>query len=314
VTRLALAAKVIPGWYSGNKWHVPAITEVVRREAAITREKPIVTADFAALVEPPHKVLCMATVKAGLTAMRGLAKRLQKVCTAAFSHDSLLEITPAGVSKATALAEVCRALRISREHTPAIGDSENDIAMVAGAGIGIAMGNAIPSVKRVADWITGTNEGGGVAQAIDRFRLIAAGRARHRKERSMATTFEAAAARKRSCTDIFKASGLIWAFVLLCVAAAIISPTFLNPFNLVNVLRQIALFGIVSIGLTFVILTRGIDLSVGSLVGVVAVATALLLSAGVPILVTILLALMIGAALGALNGAASCLAGCRPSS
>ncbi len=77
-----------------------------------------------------------------------------------------------------------------------------------------------------------------------------------------------------------RASGLLWVLLALCIAAALISDAFLNPFNLVNVARQIALFGIVSVGMTFVILTAGIDLSVGSIVAVTAVVSALLLDAG----------------------------------
>ena len=70
-----------------------------------------------------------------------------------------------------------------------------------------------------------------------------------------------------------RTSGLIWVLLIMCAVAAFVSDAFLNPFNLINVLRQIALFGIVSIGMTFVILTAGIDLSVGSIVAVVAVAS-----------------------------------------
>ena len=81
----------------------------------------------------------------------------------------------------------------------------------------------------------------------------------------------------------FSASGLIWVLLVMCAAAALISDAFLNPFNLINVLRQIALFGIVSIGMTFVILTAGIDLSVGSIVAVAAVVSAMMLDAGMPI-------------------------------
>src|SRR5687768_8025053 len=68
-----------------------------------------------------------------------------------------------------------------------------------------------------------------------------------------------------------RTSGLIWVLLAMCIVAALISPAFLNTFNIINVLRQIALFGIVSIGMTFVILTAGIDLSVGSIVAVTAV-------------------------------------------
>jgi ribose/xylose/arabinose/galactoside ABC-type transport system permease subunit len=99
-----------------------------------------------------------------------------------------------------------------------------------------------------------------------------------------------------------RSSGLIVVLLVMCVAAALISPAFLNPFNLVNVLRQIALFGIVSVGMTFVILTAGIDLSVGSIVAVAAVVSALMLDAGVPIPLVLAAGLVIGTAMGAVNG------------
>jgi 5-amino-6-(5-phospho-D-ribitylamino)uracil phosphatase len=73
------------------------------------------------------------------------------------------------------VAGLSRSLGIPPEATAAVGDSENDIAMIAAAGIGIAMGNAIGRVKEAAAWITGTNEDAGVALVIDR--LLAAGHA-----------------------------------------------------------------------------------------------------------------------------------------
>lgn len=103
--------------------------------------------------------------------------------------------------------------------------------------------------------------------------------------------------------SLVQSLGLFWVLVALCAVAIYLSPSFLQVGNLMNVGRQIALFGIVSIGMTFVILTRGIDLSVGSIVGVVAVSSAMLLSSGTPIPVVIVLALVMGAVLGALNGA-----------
>ncbi|MDP9634811.1 MULTISPECIES: ABC transporter permease [unclassified Ensifer] len=102
--------------------------------------------------------------------------------------------------------------------------------------------------------------------------------------------------------SVAQSLGLFWVLVALCAVAIYLSPSFLQIGNLMNVGRQIALFGIVSIGMTFVILTRGIDLSVGSIVGVVAVSSAMLLSSGTAIPVVIFLALLMGAALGALNG------------
>lgn len=102
--------------------------------------------------------------------------------------------------------------------------------------------------------------------------------------------------------SLIQSLGLFWVLVALCAVAIYLSPSFLQVGNLMNVGRQIALFGIVSIGMTFVILTRGIDLSVGSIVGVVAVTSAMLLSSGMPIPVVIVLALLMGAAFGAING------------
>lgn len=70
------------------------------------------------------------------------------------------------------------------------------------------------------------------------------------------------ALRRNVLPTLMRRSGLIWVFILLCIVAALISPSFLNPANLLNVARQVALFGIISVGMTFVILTKGIDRSI----------------------------------------------------
>ena len=65
--------------------------------------------------------------------------------------------------------------------------------------------------------------------------------------------------------------GVLAALVLLVIAASLLSPRFLTVPNLLNVLRQASIVGILAIGMTFVILTRGIDLSVGSILGIAVV-------------------------------------------
>jgi ribose transport system permease protein len=109
-----------------------------------------------------------------------------------------------------------------------------------------------------------------------------------------------------------QALGLLWVLIALCGVAIWLSPSFIQVGNLLNVGRQVALFGIVSVGMTFVILTRGIDLSVGSIVGVVAVASAMMLASGVSIPVTMAAALAFGALLGAFNGAGVAFFGMPP--
>jgi len=97
-------------------------------------------------------------------------------------------------------------------------------------------------------------------------------------------------------------SGLFIALLLLVITAALVSDAFLSPINLVNVFRQVALYGIVGIGLTLVILTAGIDLSVGSIVAVVSVSAAMMLNLGWPVPLVIAAGLGIGLVFGVVNG------------
>ena len=97
-------------------------------------------------------------------------------------------------------------------------------------------------------------------------------------------------------------AGLAIVLLLLVISASFISSHFLNPINILNVLRQVALYGILGVGMTFVILTKGIDLSVGSTVALVGVVGALLMKRGVPIPLMIAICLALGAVVGAVNG------------
>lgn len=80
----------------------------------------------------------------------------------------ILEITRAGVSKWEALHDIARDEEIEPSEIAAIGDDTNDTEMIARAGIGIAMANAVEEVKAVADFVTDSNDDDGVARAIER--------------------------------------------------------------------------------------------------------------------------------------------------
>src|SRR4051812_19342517 len=70
-------------------------------------------------------------------------------------------------------------------------------------------------------------------------------------------------------------------FLLVLMAAfALLSPRFMSPLNLFNVMRQVSIYGLLAIGMTFVILTRGIDLSVGSVVALAGLAAAVVAKGG----------------------------------
>ena len=99
-----------------------------------------------------------------------------------------------------------------------------------------------------------------------------------------------------------KSMGILWALVLICIIASIVSPNFLKVSNIVNVVRSVSINGIIAIGMTFVVLTGGVDLSVGSIVGVVAVSMAMLFQRGVSPVLSVIVGLIIGALFGLING------------
>jgi ribose/xylose/arabinose/galactoside ABC-type transport system permease subunit len=101
----------------------------------------------------------------------------------------------------------------------------------------------------------------------------------------------------------FQKYGLLMSLLLLCLALSVASDRFLTGDNLLNVLRQSSINGIISIGMMMVILTRGIDLSVGSVLALSAVIGAdMLKNEGMPVLQAIGICLLVGAAAGAVNG------------
>ncbi len=104
--------------------------------------------------------------------------------------------------------------------------------------------------------------------------------------------------------------------VLLIVVFTVLEPKFLTPYNVFNTLRQVSVIGLIALGMTFVILTAGIDLSVGSVVAFAGLAGALVakgglddrfavgaaVAAGNPVWLAMLTAIVVGMACGALQG------------
>ena len=111
-----------------------------------------------------------------------------------------------------------------------------------------------------------------------------------------------AASRSRGSMRFLGRNGILLALIILLIIGATLSPHFLTVNNLANVARNTSIVGIVGIGMTFVILTRGIDLSVGSMLGFTAIVFALLLGSGVPWPLAIPLTIVAGAMVGSLNG------------
>lgn len=82
-----------------------------------------------------------------------------------------VEVFASGASKGNALQALADHLGIRKEEAACIGDGENDLSMFRAAGLKIAMGNAVPELKKAADIITGTNDRDGAAEAVRRYIL-----------------------------------------------------------------------------------------------------------------------------------------------
>jgi ribose transport system permease protein len=98
---------------------------------------------------------------------------------------------------------------------------------------------------------------------------------------------------------------LLIIFVALCVVASILSPAFLTAQNISNLLQQSSLVGIVAVGMTFVILVAGIDLSVGSVAAFAGMSVAILISHGTAWPLAMGVSLLAGAVFGAMMGSLS---------
>src|SRR5262245_46587222 len=100
-----------------------------------------------------------------------------------------------------------------------------------------------------------------------------------------------------------KELGILILLVLLCVVTAAINPNFLLAINLQNLARQIGAFGIFSIGLGLVIITGGIELSVGSMMALLGVLMSIMLTEWrVGVIIALLLCIGLAMSLGLIHG------------
>ena len=106
--------------------------------------------------------------------------------------------------------------------------------------------------------------------------------------------------------------GTLIGLVIIFAVFAVLSPVFLTVPNLINIMQQSAINALVALGMTLVIISAGIDLSVGPVAALAAVICASLMVAGVPVPLAVLLALLGGALYGVFNGVLIAYAGLQP--
>ncbi|WP_210366145.1 ribose ABC transporter permease [Bacillus sp. REN3] len=102
--------------------------------------------------------------------------------------------------------------------------------------------------------------------------------------------------------SIFQKLGPLIGLFLILIILSVMSPDFLRVNNIFNVLRQVSINALIAYGMTFVILTGGIDLSVGSILALSSALTAGMLAGGTDPILALLIGLLAGTAMGAVNG------------
>lgn len=102
--------------------------------------------------------------------------------------------------------------------------------------------------------------------------------------------------------SVIPSLGPMLGLIILVIIVTILNPAFLEPLNILNLLRQVAINALIAFGMTFVILTGGIDLSVGSTLALSSAIMASMLVSGTPPLIAISAGCILGAGLGAVNG------------
>ncbi|MGN7477729.1 ribose ABC transporter permease [Solibacillus silvestris] len=107
---------------------------------------------------------------------------------------------------------------------------------------------------------------------------------------------------KTSSKEMLGKLGPLLGLFLIVIVITILNPSFMTTDNILNILRQVSISALIAFGMTFVILTGGIDLSVGSTLALTGAVGATMLASGMDPVLTIFTALLLGAILGAVNG------------
>lgn len=124
--------------------------------------------DFAEFVDyPVNKCLVVGEHEKLLPVQEKLKEMFPDKLDVFFSESYFLEVVPKNVAKSQGIIQVAKALNITADEVVACGDGLNDIPMLEVAGLGVAMDNAYPAVKEVADMIAPSNDDNGVAWVID---------------------------------------------------------------------------------------------------------------------------------------------------
>lgn len=128
--------------------------------------------DFLKYVDfPINKLLITVDPKELLEMEKYIKSRFHKLINVYQSADYFLEIMPANIDKAYSLQKLLNSMGLTSNEMICCGDGHNDITMIEGAGLGVAMANAQPAVLESADYVTKSNDEDGILHVIEKFML-----------------------------------------------------------------------------------------------------------------------------------------------
>lgn len=140
---------------------------IIKYEARACNLHPREVGDLAAFCTgPENKILTAGTDTYLQDHWREMYEPFRAELTGMFTADFYFEFTARGISKGQALAGALPKRGIDASELAAFGDSQNDVAMLRYAGVGVAMANATDEVKGVADMVCGSNNEDGIADAL----------------------------------------------------------------------------------------------------------------------------------------------------
>jgi Cof subfamily protein (haloacid dehalogenase superfamily) len=157
--------------YSAENWFVEQDDYWAAQEAKIVNFTPTLVGDLLTHTDKVHKFLVMGKAEEIATFQEELRSSNLKV-DAVLSKPIYCEVNPHNVHKASAVERVARHFALTLSDVIAFGDGENDLTMIREVGIGVAMGNAVPSVKAVAKLVTASNDEDGIAHGLQHLGLL----------------------------------------------------------------------------------------------------------------------------------------------
>ena len=156
--------------YDGNDIITEDDDEYVRLEADINGMPLRKTTDFCTdVVNNTIKTLTTGTPEKIAEVEQSYIAKFGDRFSICRSMPFFLEVMPNGINKAATLGKLLDKLGMTPAEMIACGDGFNDVEMIKFAGLGVAMDNAVPEVKAVADYVTKSNDDNGIVEVLEKF-------------------------------------------------------------------------------------------------------------------------------------------------